>query len=47
MSQQLYRVKLISGKVIDNLTHEQATEYFYRYAGSTVKPWPFTPCKAP
>jgi len=47
MSQQLYRVTLINGKVVDNLTYEQATEYFYRYAGSTVRPWPVTPYKAP
>ena len=47
MSEQRYRVTLISGKVIDNLTHEQANDYFYRYAGSTVRPWPVKPYKAP
>ena len=47
MSEQRYRVTLISGKVIDNLTYEQANDYFYRYAGSTVRPWPVKPYKAP
>ena len=40
MSEQLYRVTLIDGTTIDGLTHEEATKYFYGYAGSTVKPWP-------
>ena len=46
-NQQLYQVRLISGRTIDNLTHEQATDYFYRYAGSMVRPWPVKPYKAP
>jgi len=40
MSEQLYRVNLIDGTTIDGLTYEEATKYFYGYAGSTVKPWP-------
>lgn len=46
-TKQLYQVQLLSGKIIENLTHEQATDYFYRYAGSMVRPWPVTPYKAP
>ncbi len=47
MSQQKYQVTLINGEKINDLTHEEATEYFYKYAGSTVRPWPVQEYKAP
>ena len=45
--EQLYRVTLIDGTTIDDLTHEEAAAYFYSHAGSTVKPWPVTEYRAP
>ena len=47
MNEQRYQVRLINGKVVNDLTHEQATEYFYKYAGSVVRPWPVREYKAP
>jgi len=40
MSEQLYRVTLIDGSTIEGLTYDEANEYFYGYAGSSVQPWP-------
>lgn len=42
MSAQLdrFQVTLISGKIIEDLTHEEATKYFYSHASSRVEPWP-------
>jgi len=40
MSEQLYRVTLIDGTTIDDLTYDEANEYFYSHASSSVKPWP-------
>jgi len=47
MSQDLYRVTLISGKTIDNLSFDEAMKYFFSHAGSTIKPWPVKEYKAP
>ena len=46
-NKQKYQVRLIDGSVVNNLSYEQATEYFFKYAGSVVKPWPVQPYKAP
>ena len=45
--EQLYRVTLIDGTTIDDLTHEEAAAYFYSHSGFTVKPWPVTEYRAP
>ena len=47
MTEQLYRVTLIDGTTIDGLSYEEANEYFYSHAGSTIKPWPVREYKAP
>ena len=47
MIKQKYQVTLINGKKINDLTHEEATKYFYEYAGCVVRPWPVQEYKAP
>lgn len=42
-----YRVTLIDGTIIEDLTHEEATKYFYSHASSRVEPWPVEEYKAP
>jgi len=46
-NKETYQVQLINGSVVSNLTYEQATEYFFKYAGSVVRPWPVREYKAP
>ena len=57
--EQLYRITLIDGTTIDNLTYDEVTKYFYSHAsskaspccishaGSAVEPWPVTEYRAP
>ena len=47
MNDQKYQVQLIDGKKINDLSYDEATEYFYKYAGSVVRPWPVREYKAP
>jgi len=47
MKQRKFRVTLIDGTIIENLTHEEATKYFYSHASSRVEPWPIERYKAP
>lgn len=47
MAEQLYRVTLIDGTTIDDLTYEEATKYFYSHASSSVKPWPVKEYRPP
>jgi len=47
MKQRKFRVILIDGTIIENLTHGEATEYFYSHASSRVEPWPVERYKAP
>ena len=42
-----YEVQLISGKVIKDLSYEEANKLFYSHAGSVVRPYGFAPYKAP
>ena len=42
-----YEVQLISGKVVKDLSYEEATKLFYSHAGSVVRPYGFQPYKAP
>ena len=42
-----YEVQLISGKVIKDLSYEEATKLFYSHASSVVRPYGFPPYKAP
>ena len=42
-----YEVQLISGKVIKDLSYEEANKLFYSHAGSVVRPHGFAPYKAP
>ena len=44
---QTYQVQLIDGSIINDLTYEEADEYFFKYAGSVVRPWPVREYKAP
>ena len=44
---QKYQVQLIDGSIVNDLTYEEATEYFFKYAGSVVRPWPVREYKAP
>ena len=47
MKQRKFRVTLIDGTIVENLTHKEATEYFYSHASSRVEPWPVERYKAP
>ncbi len=47
LSIRKYRVTLIDGTIIENLTYEEATAYFYSHASSRVEPWPVEAYKAP
>ena len=42
-----YEVQLISGKVIKDLSYEEANKLFYSHAGSVIRPYGFPPYKAP
>lgn len=42
-----YEVQFISGKVVKDLTYEEATKLFYSHAGSVVRPYGYAPYKAP
>ena len=42
-----YEVQLISGKVVKDLSYEEATELFYSHAASVVRPYGYAPYKAP
>ena len=42
-----YKVRLINGEVIRNLTYDESMEYFYSHAGSVVSPDCFKEYKAP
>ena len=46
-NKETYQVQLIDGSVVNNLTYEEANEYFFKYAGSVVRPWPVREYKAP
>ena len=47
MTEQRYQVQLINGKIVNDLTYDEAMEYFYKYAGSAVRPWPVREYKTP
>ena len=47
MSDQKYQVQLIDGSIVNDLTYEEATQYFFKYAVSVVRPWPVREYKAP
>jgi len=42
-----YEVQFINGKVVKDLSYEEATKLFYSHAGSVVRPYGFAPYKAP
>ena len=42
-----YEVQFINGKVVKDLSYEEATKLFYSHAGSVVRPHGFPPYKAP
>lgn len=46
-AEQRYQVRLINGRTIDDLSYEEATEYFYSHASSSVRPWPIREYHAP
>ena len=47
MKTRKYRVTFIDGTVVEDLTHEEATEFFYSHASSRIEPWPVEKYKAP
>ena len=47
MTEQRYQVQLIDGSIVNDLTYKEANEYFFKYAGSVVRPWPVQEYKAP
>lgn len=45
--EQKYQARLIDGSTVDNLSFEEAKEFFYSHAGSSIRPWPIKEYKAP